>query len=182
LQQLLADLKAAKGNGIEEFKRFNPTKDDPYGGLRKELVHLRLLSERRRAAAGFLRKAGDLVPTAAQPRLNGAAKRYDRVARLTLQAFVLRHGSLEEHDRIRELHRQSVVFHGAVTDRAFLSESRREERLRKHFAEWQAYWRRADENLADAEKRKDLAQIIQQAVDNEHAAIAEIEKALTVLR
>jgi len=162
LERLLADLKSAKGDGVEEFKRLNPVKGDPFGGVHEELVHLRLLSERRRAAGAFLRRADAHLPEAARPHTNAAAAKYDEVSHLALEAFELRHGPVADHDQI-----QSMV---------------REETFGDDVPEWAAFWKRADENLADAEKRKELARLIEGALDAERAAVAEIEKALESLK
>ncbi|KPK41865.1 MAG: hypothetical protein AMK72_14840, partial [Planctomycetes bacterium SM23_25] len=153
----LSDLEAAKGDGVGEFTRLNPVKGDPFRGIHEELLHLRLLSERRRAAAAFLRIAEGVLPAAAGPSANAAAERYDEVARLALEAFVLRHGPVEENDHICEMARLE-----AYDDNP----------------EWDAYWRRADENLADADTRKELARLIAGALDAERAAVAETERAL----
>lgn len=156
VERLLADLEAAKGNGVEEFQRLNPVKGDPFGGIHEELVHLRLLAERRRAAAAFLRKAGEVLPTV-RPSLNAAATEYAEVSRLTLEAFVLRHGPVEETDRISEIARLGTY---------------------ENNPEWDAYWQRAGANLADPAKRKELARLIAVALGHERAALAEIEQAI----
>ncbi len=158
LERLLSDIEAAKGDGVEEFKRLNPTKGDPFAGVHEEVVHLRLLSERRRAAAAFLRKAALQLPEAARSHTHAAAARYDEVARYALDAFELRHGPDREYDRICELERL--------------------EAYGDDVPEWTAYWKRADENLADAEKRKDLARLVGRTLEAERAAVAEIEAAL----
>ena len=150
-----------KGDGVEEFTRLNPVKGDPFRGIHEELLHLRLLSERRRAAAAFLRIAAEVLPAAARPSVKTAAERYDEVSRLALEAFVLRHGPVEENDRIGEMARLE-----AYDDNP----------------EWAAYWQRADENLADADTRKELAWLISQALEAERAAVAEIEKALAAIK
>jgi hypothetical protein len=161
LEQLLADLEAAKGNGVEEFKRLNPVKGDPFGGIHEELVHLRLLSERRRAAAGFLRAAAVFLPAIAQAHASAAAREYDEVARLALEAFELRHGPVAEHDAMERLIR--------------------DENFGDNVPEWVAFWKRADNNLADAAKRDELAGLIARLVEKEKEAIAEIEKALAAV-
>ena len=161
LERLLSDVEAARGDGVEEFKRLNPTKGDPFGGIHEELVHLRLLAERRRAAGAFLRKATVHLPDAAHSHTNAGAAKYDHVSRLALEAFELRHGPAREHDRICELARTE-----GYSDRDPV---------------WNAFWEQANENLADSGKRKDLARLIRQALDAERAAISEIEKVLVVL-
>ena len=158
LERLLTDLEAAKGDGVEEYQRLNPVKGDPFRGIHEELQQLRLLSERRRAAAGFLRKAVAHLPAAAQTHADAAAAKYDEVSRLALEAFELRHGPVAEHDQIERMGR--------------------DESWRDDPPEWGAFWKRADENLADSAKLKELAGLIARQLDNEKAAVAEIEKAL----
>jgi hypothetical protein len=70
---------------------------------------------------------------------------------------VLRHGPIEENDYISEIARTEC----------YDGNSR-----------WDAYWRRADEKLADAGKRGELARLIGDALESERQAIAEIEKTL----
>ena len=161
LERLLLDVQRTQGEGLEEFRRLNPTKDDPFGGVHEELVHLRLLAERRRAAAAFLRKATMHLPGKTQPDMDAAAAKYDEVSQLALEAFELRHGPIEENDRIIEMSR--VENSGDDTP------------------EWVAYWKRADENLANAALRRDLANLIRRALEAECEAIAEIEKVLARL-
>ena len=162
LERLLADLEAAKGDGVEEFKHLNPTKGDPFGGIHEELVHLRLLAERRRAAAAFLRKATVHLPDAARSHTNTAAAKYNQVSSLALEAFELRHGQVEENDRICEM--------------------AREERFGEDVPEWVAYWRRAKANLADPQKRRNLTNLITSALAADHKAIAKIENVPVLLR
>ncbi len=157
LDRLLGDLEASEGDGIDEYKRLNPVRDDPFGGVHEELVHLNLLAKRRSAAAAFLRQARKHVTKDLRPALTAVAKKYEDVAGLALTAFEFRHGPAKEFDRVCELGRTEA--HG------------------DDVPEWADYWKRADENLADAEKRKKLIELIQQLVNAERAAVAELKKA-----
>lgn len=161
LERLLNDVTSAKGNGVEEFKKLNPTKGDPFGGVHEELVHLRLLSNRRHAAAGFLRSVVNVLPAAAKPSVMKAAEKYDMVAQLALEAFILRHGPVEQNDRICEFARLEQY---------------------NDNPEWDAYWQRAAENLADSSKRKELAGLIARLLRHEKEAVDEMEQVLMVSR
>ena len=105
--------------------------------------------------------AAEVLPAEARPSLTTAAERYDEVACLALEAFMLRHGPVEENDRVSEISRLDGC---------------------EDNPDWDAYWQRADENLADADKRRDLANLIRNALESERKAIAEIEKVLAQLR
>ena len=107
-------------------------------------------------------KAAVHLPQGTRFHINAAAAKYDEVSRFALEAFELRHGPVEENDRICEMVR--------------------EERFGEDVPEWVTYWRRADANLADADKRRDLANLIRSALEAEREAIAELEKVLTLLR
>jgi hypothetical protein len=161
LERLLNDVTSVKGNGVDEFKKLNPTKGDPFGGVHEELVHLRLLSNRRQAAAGFLRSVVKILPAAAKPSVMKAAEKYDMVAQRALEAFILRHGPVEQNDRICEFARLEQYDDNP---------------------EWDAYWQRANENLADPARRKELAGLIARLLQNEKDAVAEMEQALLLLR
>lgn len=94
--------------------------------------------------------------------MNMAAARYAEVARLALKAFELLHDSIEENDQINELVR--------------------DERVGEGIPEWVNYWRRADANLADPGRRRDIANPIKRALEEESETLGEIEKVINQLQ
>ena len=158
LVRLRDDLAAARGDGVEEFKRLNPAKGDPFGGLHEELLHLQLLSERRRLAAGFLEQAMGCLPTTAHASLRSAAAHYRDVSHSALQAFELRHGTAAELE----------VIEGMIRDEAYLDDP----------PEWAAYWAGVEANLADPGLRTELVALLGQAIESERAAVEAVRVAI----
>ena len=158
LQRLHDDLLAAPGDGVEAFRKLNPGLGDPFGGLGDELVFLQLLATRRRAAAAFLEEAAGVLPEPTRPHMASAAKHFRAAGAAAIEAFTLRYGAEAEFRRIAEIIRQ-----GTYGD---------------DNPDWTAYWQRADEALADPEKRRQMAARVAHVLEAEVAAIGEIEKVL----
>ncbi|MCC7406802.1 MAG: hypothetical protein IT442_01945 [Phycisphaeraceae bacterium] len=157
LHRLHDDLLAAQGDGLEEFRKLNPTKDEPFGGLKPEIANLRLLAARRHAAAGFLRQVADLFPDSAAP-LRLAADDYDRAADHAQAAFDVCYVSQADWLKIMALEfgdRNPSTHTG-----------------------WRSYFRKAEENLASPANRQTMADHLAAILTAEQSALARIEQAL----
>ncbi|MCC7145851.1 MAG: hypothetical protein IT443_05350 [Phycisphaeraceae bacterium] len=160
LQRLHDDLLAAQGNGLDEYQQLNPTKDEPFAGLKPEIANLRLLAARRHAAAGFLKQAAQLLPDA-QASLLAAAEPYEQSATHAQAAFDvcfkseadwLKNQALEQGDQDAS-----------------------------HHIGWRNYHRQAARLLADPANRKALADHLAAILTAEKSALTQIEKALADL-
>ena len=162
LQRLHDDLLAARGDGLEQYKRLNKPRQQGFGGLGDELEHLRLLSVRRRSAARFLTQVSPLLPAEARPHLAGAAKCFEDSAACAMKAFTIRYGSPQEYARRGE----RICGGGYAVDNPAQA----------------AYWKRADEALASSDNRKAMADHIDRIIKSEKAALAEMQKARAAAR
>lgn len=161
LQRMHDDLLAARGDGETEYRRLNPTKEQPFSGLLSELEHLRLLAARRHAAAGFLRQAAELLPDCREP-LWAAAEQYEHVAEHAMRAFEVCFKSETEWLSI-----QAVDAGGDDPD--------------THIGR-RAYYRKSAKALAYPANRQIMAEHLAAIIAAEHAAIGQIEDSLTMIQ
>jgi hypothetical protein len=162
LRALRDTVAALEGDGIDEFRSRNPVREGPFRGLADELEFLRLLSERRLAAGDFLRQISGLWGGASRTRLLAAAERFHRSSQEALAAFSIRYGTVEEHDRIRQLYALEITESG-------------------HNALWDDYWARADAALADRRNRQEMVSHLDRVLEHEQTAISELESVVTSL-
>jgi len=163
LRALRDTVAKAEGDGLAEFQNRNPTGEEPFRGFADELEFLRLLSDRRRSAAGFLEQARELWQDAESRRLSSAAEHFRQSSREALAAFNVRYGNLEEHDRVKRMSAEASAQDAGNPV-------------------WNAYWARADAALADKQKRQEMVAHLDQVLKHESAAVAEIESVLPSLR
>ena len=144
--RLVSDLELLRGDGLAEFRALNPAKPDDgqFRGMAEELQHLRSLSDRRHAAQSFLSQAADICDarsSGAAPALRAAAAAYGHVGRLAMRTFERRHGSTAEADAAF-----SVLAAGFPSG--------------EEVDAWSGYWQRADERLASASLRAQMATLL----------------------
>ncbi len=160
LQRLHDDLLATQGHGLDEYQQLNPTKDEPFAGLKPEIANLRLLAARRHAAAGFLKQAAQLLPDAKESLL-AAAEPYEQSATHAHAAF-------------------GVCFNSEADWLKFQALEQGDQDASHHIG-WRSYFRKAEEKLADPTNRQTMADHLAAVLSAEQSAITQIEKALADL-
>ena len=168
MRRLVSDLEQLRGDGLVEFRALNPARPDDgqFRGMHEELQHLRVLADRRHAAQSFLSQAADVCDArfcGAAPALRAAAVAYGHVGSLALRTFECRHGSTAEADG---------AF--AVLAAGFPSG--------EEVDAWSGYWQRADERLASASLRAQMAGMLRRLVRYEEEARGQLVEAVRHLQ
>jgi hypothetical protein len=157
LLALCEDLRSAQGDGVEEFKKLNPVKGNPFRGIFEELQHLPLLDARRKSAATFCRQASEHVPAEAGQHLNEAALCYGTMSDAAAAAYQICFGDMGQLGNLRKIAHEGTYENNDC---------------------WDNFWASAERDLANPSIRKKMAEHLRQVRDSNLAACKAIARAL----